>query len=190
MLLALPYEVWRDVKDYEGLYQVSNLGRVIGLKSGKIIKPSLVNGYHRISLCKQNIVKNVLIHRLVAEAFVFNPDNKPYVDHINTNRTDNRVFNLHWVSKKENNNNPLTKKKYSEIHIGSKNKQYGNIGKFNHRSKSVLQYDLNDNFIKEWECCMDIQRELGVNHCNISNCCSGRIKSAGGYVWKYKTTQT
>ena len=155
MLLALPYEVWRDVKDYEGLYQVSNLGRVIGLKSGKIIKPSLVNGYHRISLCKQNIVKNVFIHRLVAEAFVFNPDNKPYVDHINTNRTDNRVFNLHWVSKKENNNNPLTKKKYS-------------------------------NFIKEWECCMDIQRELGVNHCNISNCCSGRIKSAGGYIWKYK----
>lgn len=101
-------EEWKSL-EFKGLpnYSVSNLGRVWNHKSGKIWLGSKDRGgYMKLG--------NYCIHRLVAEAFIPNPENKPCVDHINTDRSDNRAENLRWVSHKENNENPLTRKHYSE----------------------------------------------------------------------------
>ena len=106
-------EIWKDIEGYEGLYQISNLGRIKSSYNGKekILKPFDNHGYFRIQLYKNGVRKKETIHRLVAKAFIPNPENKPYIDHINTIRTDNRVENLRWVTHEENNNNPLTNAK-------------------------------------------------------------------------------
>ena len=115
-------EVWKPIKNYEGLYEVSNMGRVKNLNykgSGKekILKNiKRREGYLMVILTKNGKRRGFLVHRLVAEAFIPNPEGKPCIDHINTIRNDNRIENLRWVTYKENNNNPLTKKKYSEYH--------------------------------------------------------------------------
>lgn len=118
-------EIWKDIVGYEGLYQVSNLGRVRScdkyvsyrwgerLIKGKMLKPHFRGrGYIQYSLVNKQKQNNFYIHRLVAEAFIPNPDNKPCIDHINTDKTDNRVENLRWVTHSENSNNPLTVEKH------------------------------------------------------------------------------
>lgn len=109
-------EIWKDIKNYEGLYQVSNMGRVKSLKRmmnkrkcEEIIKtPSLGGrGYKRVSLCNNGIIKYYSIHRLVAEAFIPNEENKPTVDHIDRNISNNCVSNLRWATYKEQNANRL-----------------------------------------------------------------------------------
>lgn len=176
-------EEWKDIKEYEGLYQVSNLGRVKSLKFGKekILKLSNNKGYIQVTLYNDVIRKTYKVHRLVAETFLPNSDNKPCIDHINTNRTDNRVENLRWCTYKENMNNLLTKEK-----ITINNYNLGKIGKEHYSSKPVLQYDKNGNFINEWDSMSDVERELKIYKTNISNCCKGKINTAGGYIWRYK----
>ena len=100
-------EFWKDIKGYEGLYQVSNVGQVKSLPrygtKGRILKSTLTHdGYLRVCLCKKNKKKNFLVSRLVAEAFLSNEDELPEVDHLNGDRTDNRVCNLQWISSVEN----------------------------------------------------------------------------------------
>lgn len=96
-------EFWKDIKGYEGLYQVSNVGQVKSLKSNKILKLAFTHdGYLRVCLCKNGKKRNFLISRLVAEAFLPNEEDLPEVDHINGVRTDNRVANLQWISSVEN----------------------------------------------------------------------------------------
>lgn len=110
-----------DIKDFEN-YQITDDGRVWSKKTKKYLKPSLDGrGYYFVYI-KNNSGKyfNQRLHRLIAEAFIPNPDNKPCIDHINTTRTDNRIENLRWVSYKENNNNPKTKKKTSDTLKGCK----------------------------------------------------------------------
>lgn len=130
-------EVWKPIKNYEGLYEISNIGRVRSLdrkitdKNGKIkyFKGKVLkarknkNGYFIISLCKDGKYETLQISRLVASAFIPNPNNKPCVDHIDTNRENNEVSNLRWVTYKENNNNDLTRKHMSE---GKKGQFKGN----------------------------------------------------------------
>ena len=132
-------EIWKDIKGYEGLYQVSNLGRIKSLdkviirkdgieyiKRGTILKPSTnTGGYLQIGLSKNGIRKLFRIHRLVAIAFIPNPHNKPFIDHINTIKTDNKVENLRWVTREENANNPLTRKHISESNSNEKHWNYG-----------------------------------------------------------------
>ena len=120
-------EIWKSIRDYENLYEVSNMGRVRSLDrenidstgrkrhfKGTILKQSKdTSNYLIVGLTKNGKTKIFRVHRLVAEAFIPNPDNKPCIDHINTIRDDNRVENLRWVTYKENNNNELTNKKQS-----------------------------------------------------------------------------
>lgn len=119
---------WETIKDYPN-YMVSNMGEVKSLGNNKTRKEKILKsrknnkGYLYVSLCKEGKVKKYLIHRLVAQAFIPNTDNKPQIDHISTDRTDNRVENLRWVSTIENRNNPLTKIKHKRVCTeGTKNK--------------------------------------------------------------------
>jgi carboxypeptidase C (cathepsin A) len=149
-------EIWKDIEGYEGLYQVSKMGRVQLYKNNK--------GY-----------KHFQIHRLVAMAFIPNPDNLPQINHKDENKANNRVDNLEWCTRKYNHN-------YGTINIRISQKQ------LNHKNKSkiVLQYSLDGTFIKEWKSTMDVQRNLGFAHTHISECCRGEQAYGYGYLWKYK----
>ena len=170
-------EIWKDVVGYEGLYQVSNLGRVKSFKylKEKILKPSHKdNGYLFITLCKNGVMKRYYIHRLVASAFIPNPQNKPTVNHIDCDRTNNCVENLEWNTYAENNDYAL--KMMKDKGINKKN---------NKESKPVIQYDLDGNFIKEYPSYREAQRQTGITTIYVA--CKGiNQKTAGGYKWKYK----
>lgn len=123
-------EIWKDIKGYEGLYQVSNLGRVRSLDrvarnghkySGKIRKQCFSRGYLIVSLSKDGVKKHPHVHRLVAEAFVPNPENKPEVSHLDETKTNNKADNLVWATSKENCNMP----KHIERLSGANNPNYG-----------------------------------------------------------------
>lgn len=129
-------EIWKDIAGYEGLYQVSNMGRVKSLQKErsngksfyitdeKILKATKdKEGYENVFLYKNKKFKVCKVHRLVAIAFIYNPKNKPEVDHINTIRNDNRVENLRWVTRSENLLNPLTRQKRSEVRFSRESKK-------------------------------------------------------------------
>lgn len=167
-------EIWKDIEGFEGKYQISSMGRVKSLNfklTGKEQIMSLkVNkyGYKQILLYKDKKYKTFLIHRLVAQAFIPNPENKPEIDHINTNKTDNRVENLRWATSKENKNNPITIEKYK-----------------NCSSIPVLQFTLDGELVRKWDSATQAERELGFIQSNISMCCSGKRKKTGNYKWHY-----
>ena len=136
-------EVWKDIQGYEGLYQVSNLGRVKSLgrfidnlvrghywQEERILKPRKTKrGYLIVTLSKNNKLKYFTVHRLVAITFISNTKNKPQIDHINADKTDNSVNNLRWVTAKENVNNPLTIASLSIAKKGKNNPMFGKTGK-------------------------------------------------------------
>lgn len=191
-------EIWKPVVGYEGLYECSSFGRVRSLnyrRTNTIKNLSLSlskDGYIKVHLWKNCKGKVLAVHRLVAEAFLPNPDNKPQIDHINTDKTNNTVWlnedgsvnyektNLRWVTKKENINNPLTIKHLSETKIGNENAKS--------IYRAVLQYTKDGKLIKEWASMNSAARELKINKSGIYSCCNGinRVKSYGGYVWRYK----
>lgn len=174
-------ELWKDIPEYEGYYQVSNLGRIKALsipvkscygskrvKSERVLKLVIDNkGYPSFRPHKEGVGKTVRVHRLVAETFIPNPLNKPFVDHINTIRSDNRVDNLRWVTAKENSLNEISHKKTiqrvqseefrkraRENHLGEKNPMFGRLGYKNHNfgrklsSEERLQLSIKCNHIK------------------------------------------
>lgn len=189
-------EIWKDIEGYENLYQISSMGRIrsfdrwvkrsnntLQLTKGKILKPYL-GKYERVSLVDIDGHKHTYnIHRLVAKAFIPNPDNKPCIDHINTDRTDNRVDNLRWVTYKENNNNPITiKKKSGDNHPKP---MLGKYGREHNLSKPIIQFTLNGELVRKWECFKQVERELGICHSNILSVITGKRSHAGGFRWEY-----
>lgn len=157
-------EKWKDIKGYEGLYQISNIGRVrsinyhrkIGMK--RIIKPwKAGDGYLQIHLYKNGKREKRYIHRLVAEAFLSNPNSESEVNHKDENKTNNCVENIEWC-------NHLYNCKYSFC-------------------KSVGKYDLSGKLLKKYKSIKDAVKDTGCH--SISKCCKGKLNSSGGFIWKY-----
>ena len=162
-------EEWKDIPGYDGYYEISNTGRIRICNSGKILKQSdHTSGYKSVRLWNGSNYKNHYVHRLVAEAFIPNPDNKPTVNHKDENRKNNSANNLEWMTYLENNEYGNRKKKF----ILS-------------RSKPVRAYDKYGNVVFEFEGTRSAERMLGINHTNIGRCANGKSKTAGGYIWEY-----
>ena len=167
---------------YEGLYQVSSLGRVKRINKDRYRKVNISRyGYVLVNLYKNGISKNISVHRLVAEAFIPNPENKPQVNHKNGVKTDNRIQNLEWCTAKENVTHSYKTLKRQQWTSPNK----GRFGKDNSNSKITLQYDMNGNLIRKWNSKIDASKALNIDAGSISKCCTGERKQAGGYKWRY-----
>lgn len=188
-------EIWKDIEGYEGLYQVSNLGRVKSLERQvwkkrqqcymrvreRIIQQYISKvGYYVVVLCQNGRKKTYYVHRLVAKAFIPNSENKPEIDHINTIRTDNRINNLRWATSKENSNNPLSK-----LHISEWQKENLRFGKDNINSIPIVQLSMKGTYIRSFDAIADAERETGIDHSNISVNLKEKTCHAGGYRWMY-----
>lgn len=173
-------ENWRPVVGYEGLYEVSDLGNVRSLKRNKVLSPILdKDGYYIVNLHKDGKQKTYKIHRLVAEAFIPNPDNKPQINHKSEIKTQNTVWvnedgtidldksNLEWTTAKENTNWGTGIERCHQK-----------------RCKQIKQMDLENHVIKIWPSVNEAGRN-GFNIGNISACCLGKRKTTGGYQWSY-----
>lgn len=187
-LEELPNETWEDVKDFEGLYKVSNYGRIktlnynrMGLE--KIMKFFTDNyGYFQIKFSKNGKYYHKKVHRLVAEVFIPNPKNKAEVNHINpvtTEFCDNRVTNLEWVTREEN-------ARHTVVCGNMFKPTLGKFGKKHHMSKPIVQLDLKKDLIKEWENARDIQRNLGIDFRYVSRNCHHRCLTCHGFIFMFK----
>lgn len=189
------WEIWQTIEGYEGLYEISNLGNVKSLSKIKkspligefmtterILKPGLREGYLSVSLTGgDGLRKSLLVHRLIAGAFIPNPNNHPCINHINAVRSDNRIENLEWCTYSHNNKQAyITGSNYPTM------PGLGKIGSLSWISKPVLQFGLNGLFIKEWSCASEVTREIGISNRLISRCCHGELKKSKGFIWKFK----
>ena len=186
--MLLPKRIWRDIEGFEGLYQVSNTGQVRSLgnnrsRKTKILKQYINNkGYKQVGLRKNGKCKKYLVHRLVAQAFIPNPNNYPIINHKDENPSNNAVWNLEWCTYKHNINYGTRNKKASESMKGK------NKGKNNPTSKPVLMFSKNGEFIKRFDNVADANEYLGKDrdNSNINRCARGKYKTAYNYLWKYE----
>ena len=171
-------EIWRDIKGFEGYYQVSNLGRIrgtdriVGHRQGKTrlwrgnikIPTTTQTGYLKVRLFKNGKSVTREVQRFVAEAFIDNPMNKGQVNHIDGNKKNNRVDNLEWVTPREN-----------VMH---------SFYVLEHGLQKVAQYDLNGNYIRSFKSVKEAGETTGIARCSISNVAHGRRNKAGNYIWR------
>lgn len=160
-----PNEIWKPVQGFEGLYEVSNYGRVKSIGSYNTCKRGILkpmtdsDGYLHIRMYNSGVSKDVSIHRLVAIAFIPNPNNYKYVNHKDENVKNNNVSNLEWCTNS-----------YNLIYS---------------RGKKIAQYSKEGELIKTFNCIADASKEYNIPTTNISKCCKGKRFSAGKYIWKY-----
>lgn len=156
------------IKGYEN-YDVTTTGEVINNSTGKALKPSKVGiGYLQVILCKNCRPKHFYIHRLVAEAFIPNPDNLPCVNHKDENPSNNSVDNLEWCTYEYNNN------------YGTHNERVAKT-----KSKPILQLRKDGSLVRIWLSSREVQRQLHYSSGNINQCCLGKRYSANGFKWCY-----
>lgn len=185
--MDLVTELWKEIKGYEGLYWVSNLGRI---KSIRTIRKTFPNkkGYLIVVLSKNNQLRSFAVHKLVANAFIPKVENKNHINHIDFNKTNNCVENLEWVSQKDNNKWSWQNGRCENTKkAGLKNLKRAVDTAVIVNSKPVYMYDKGGNFIKEFASIMEAERFLGIKKANvhISKCCKDKVKSAYGFMWKY-----
>lgn len=153
---------YKQIEGFENLYTIYSDGRVYSERTGKFLKPEIdKDGYLIVDLRRNGEHNLKKVHRLVASAFIPNPNNYPVVNHIDEDKANNDVSNLEWCTKQYN----------SEYSL----------------AKDVIQYSQEGQFIKEWPSTREIERQLGYHTSNISKCCRGIYKQMYGYVWRYKT---
>ena len=164
-------EIWKNIKGYNGRYQISNNGNVRSLnynntnKTHLLAKTLTADGYYRIGLNKDKKQKRFFVHKLVAETFISNPNNFSIINHIDGNKLNNNVNNLEYCTQSHN-----IKEAYR-------------LKLMKPRKLKVNQYDLSGNFIKMWNSIKDV--EVFYNNRHISDCCKGKRKTACGYIWRY-----
>jgi hypothetical protein len=180
-------EIWKDIVGYEGLYQVSDMGRVRSLdrivngnggsqlKKGKTLKQDVnMNGYSLVRLCKYGVAIGVSVHRLVALAFLPNDNTSLQVNHKDEVKANNNLDNLEWCTASYNTNygsrNDIVARKLTNHPL---------------KCKRVLQFDINMNLIKEYESTRECERQ-GFHQSSVQRCCVGKQKTHIGYLWKYK----
>lgn len=192
-------EVWKSIAGYEGLYEVSNMGRIrsidrirksvrngsnLGCLKGKVMKPFYNNiGYLMIDLFKDGIRKTFTVHRLVALAFVPNPDGKPCVNHLDETHDNNCADNLEWCTQKENMNYGTAPQR-----ISKKIKERWERGKMKGRPKrQVAKYSLDGKLLEVYPSYLDAAKACGStsNGSSIINCIQGRYNTSYGYKWGY-----
>ena len=181
-------EIYKDINGYDGKYKISNFGNVLSMNyRGNTKKPNVLTpikhhlGYMLIHLVgKDKKIKMKMIHTLVADAFIPNPENKKYVNHIDGNKQNNHVSNLEWVTSKENMNHA--------IRTGLRNPHKNNHpkGADTPNSTIILQYTKDGKLVKQWECISEASRHIGCNPSSIINNAKGRTKTLHGFIWRYK----
>lgn len=182
-------EIWRPVKGYEGFYEISNLGRIRScdriikyknqesFRKGRILVQNTAgSNYNHIKISKDGIIKRKYIHRLVCEAFIPNPENKPEVNHINENKRDNRVENLEWVTKKENmNKNDIGKRVYLKAELY----------KYRGLNKRIIGQYKDGKLIKKYSPIASVVN-YGFELSCVYDCLRGEGKHHRGFTWKYE----
>lgn len=189
-ILSFEGEIWKDVVGYEGAYMVSNMGRVAsikrnGIKETHLMTPSANGRYAYINL-KDGKSRKTTVHRIMAEAFIPNPNNCSQIDHINGNGHDNRLSNLRWVNPIENIRNPITLKRHNDKMRSLRN---------NNRSKRIVQKSKDGIVVNEFPSIKEAVRVTGIDRANISAAAHGKIRTlkgrtarvltAGGYIWQF-----
>ena len=177
-------EHWKPVPEYEGLYEVSNSGQVRSVYRYKtILKPMISNaGYERVDLFKDRKRKQFSVHRLVALAFIENPEGKPFVNHKDENKLNNEASNLEWVTHSENCNygtaiaRRITHRDYSKTRINT-------VHQIEVCSKPIAQYSLDGKFIRTWKSTSECCREMGWTISNVSRAAKGKNKTAYGFIF-------
>lgn len=184
-------EIWKDISGYDGVYQISNRGRVRSFtnrKNGGVLKPGMCGnpGPYLIAILVRNCGsdrKALYIHRLVAEHFLPLVDGKTEVNHIDGNTLNNNVENLEWCTHNEN-------MKHASASGALSKGQIPHRGAKNPNSKAVLQFNLNGDLVREWESVNQIMREAGIPASRIFRCCNPQKyphdKTAFGFIWRYK----
>lgn len=180
-------ELWKDIKGYEGVYQVSTLGNIrrVNRWAGNQCKSVYVSdiknastyidsfGYVKVCLSYKGVSKHYRVHRLVANAFIPNPDNLPQINHKDENKLNNCVNNLEWCTAKYNSNYGTR-----TLRISNRNLEFG-------AKHSVQQYSKDGMFIREWKSITEASNKLGLHVSKISACCHGSRKSTGGFMWRF-----
>lgn len=167
-------EIWKDIKNWEGYYKISNKGRVFSVRNNLIRRNSVAStGYHQVCLSSPHKKITLTIHRLVAEHFIPQENERNYVNHIDGDKANNSVNNLEWCTQKEN--------ILHSYAIGlSKNQK--NDKK---RSRPVLQYTLDFQLIGYFPSLIEVERQTGINRTSVRLSANGKYKTGGGYVWRY-----